>query len=217
MRNITQLKTVNLKLVIYNISRFYINAKQMKFTNSYGWEEVFKDILLARKDNNLVPTDKTTPEWINAGYNVARNNRGWAFAYTIKDNVMYIHDAENCRNLTTTSKNTEPFIIASDVSNQDEKQCFSMRYNIYACRNEDGYIYLYKNRQQLPNYRFNEIIKPFYKYKNGEIYAIGLYGDKKFKITLDGVAKALQEMRIRKIVHQVINEVLCRKGSLFAS
>ena len=92
-----------------------------------------------------------------------------------------------------------------------------MRYNIYACRNEEGYIYLYKNHQQLPNYRFNEILKPFYKYKNGEIYAIGLYGGKKLKITLDGVAKALQEIRIRRIVYQVINEVLCRKRSLFAS
>lgn len=204
-------------LIVNRIIQFYVNAKNNKYNHSYGWEEVFNDIRLAHQDVVLVSTDKTTPEWINARYNVARNKRGWAFAYTIEDDVMYIHDAENCRNLTTTSKNTEPFIIVADVSNTDEKQCISMRYNIYACRNEDGYIYLYKNRQQLPNYRFNDIIKPFYKYKNGEIYAIGLYGDKKFKITLDGVAKVLQEMRIRKIVHQVINEALSRKGSLFAS
>lgn len=205
----------NRPFISQRIADFYINAKTYKYNHTYDWDDVFNDIRLVHNDNKLVPTDKTTPNWLNAGYNVARNKRGWAFAYTIEDDVMYIHDAENCRNLTTTSKNTEPFIIVP--SNQNESQCFSMRYDIYACRNEDGYIYLYKNRQQLPNYRFNEILKPFYKYKNGEIYAIGLYGGKKFKITLDGVAKALQEIRIRRIVYQVINEVLCRKRSLFAS
>ena len=209
MRNITQIKTVNLNLVIYNISRFYINAKQMKFNNSYGWEEVVKDIQLARKYNKLVPTDKTTPNWIRAGFNVARNKRGWAFAYTIENDVMYIHDAENCRNLTATQKNTDPFITTPQ---QEEKQCWPMRYKIYACRLDDGFIYLYnKDGQKFPDYKFNEILKPFYRYKNGEIYAVGLYGGKKFKITLDGVAKLLQEMRLRTIIRQVIVETLHKR------
>jgi hypothetical protein len=69
----------------------------------------------------------------------------------------------------------------------------------------------------LPNYRFNEIIKPFYKYKNGEIYAIGLYGSKKYKITLDGVANALMEVIQKEIIHRIITETIYRKIKLLAS
>lgn len=65
-----------------------------------------------------LPTNKTTDKWLRTGYNVARNKRGWAFAYIIKDDVMYIYDTENCRNLTLDYKNTEPFVM----SNIDEPQ-----------------------------------------------------------------------------------------------
>ena len=141
---------------------------------------------------------------------------GWAFAYRIEQDTLYIYDAENCRNLTTEYRNTEPFVLAQGISTNN-KQCFSINYKVTACRKEDGYIYLFKDNQQLPGYRFNEIIKPFYKYKSGEIYAIGEYGGKKFKITLDGVVRTLNEMRLRRIVRQVLTEVFNRRIGFFTS
>ena len=61
------------------IAKFYLNAKTHKYNHSYSWEDVFKDIELAYQDRKLIPTNKTTPEWFNAGFNagfnVARNNR----------------------------------------------------------------------------------------------------------------------------------------------
>ena len=144
---------------------------------------MFRDIQLAHQDRILTPTNKTTDKWFGAEYNVARNKRGWAFAYIIKDDIMYIYDIENCRNLTLDYQNTEPFVM-SNIDEPQQRQNFSMGYKISACRLDDGYIYLYKNGRQVPDYRFNEILNVFRKHKNGEIYAVGLYGGKKFKITL---------------------------------
>ena len=84
IRNKTQVKT--------KISQFYYNAKLTKYPNSYGWEEVFKNIQLSFQDKNLIPTNKTKKDWLSVGYNVARNKRGWAFAYIIKEDTMYIYD-----------------------------------------------------------------------------------------------------------------------------
>ena len=64
---------------------------------------------------------------------------GWAFAYRIEQDTLYIYDAENCRNLTTEYRNTEPFVLAQGISTNN-KQCFSINYKVTACRKEDGYI-----------------------------------------------------------------------------
>lgn len=202
--------------IVTRIIQYYVKAKRLNHIYAYGWEDVFKDIELAYQDRNLFPTNKTIPEWFNEGFDVARNKRGWAFAYKIVEDILYIYDAENCRNLTMDYNNTTPFVLVSQIQNSD-KQCFSINYKVSACRKEDGYIYLFKDNQQLPGYRFNEIIKPFYKYKSGEIYAIGTYGGKKFKITLDGIVSALNEMKLRRFIKQVIAEVLNRRFELLVS
>lgn len=214
MKFITRVVIVDIKYTTNKISQFYFNAKRNKYNHTYGYEDVFKDIQLAYQDRQLYPSNKTIQKWIDNGFDVARNKRGWAFAYTIDNNVMLIHDVENCRNLTLNSDNTDTFVIQTKSISITNKQCVGIGYQVSACRLEDGYIYLYKNKQRLPNFRFNEIIKPFYRYKNGEIYAIGLYGDKKYKITLDGIAKALQEARIHNITKQIILEI---KRNLIAS
>jgi hypothetical protein len=214
MKNIIKIVFPNRENIAKRISNFYINAKNNKYQHTYSWESVFKDAYLAYQDKQLFPTNKTIQRWMDAGYNVARNKKGWAFAYKIEDDTMYIHDVENCKNLTITYQNTESFIIISNTTQSVNKQCYSIGYKVSACRMKDGYIYLYKNRQQLPNFRFNKIIKPFYRYKNGEIYAIGLYGDKKYKITLDGIAKALQEVRIHNITQQIIFEYINKRNLL---
>ena len=216
MKNITRILICNVNLVQYNIVRFYINASKLKYTNTYTFNNVIKDVESVYQDRNLFPTNKIIPEWFNAGFDVARNKRGWAFAYKIVEDTLYIYDAENCRNLTMDYNNTTPFVLVSQIQNSD-KQCFSINYKVSACRKEDGYIYLFKDNQRLPGYRFNEIIKPFYKYKSGEIYAIGSYGGKKFKITLDGIVSALNEMKLRRFIKQVIAEVLNRRFELLVS
>lgn len=199
MKHITK---IHINTQLYNkFDKFYFNAKLKKYKHSYGWDEVFRDIQLAHQDRILTPTNKTTDKWFGAEYNVARNKRGWAFAYIIKDDIMYIYDTENCRNLTLDYKNTEPFVM-SNIDEPQQRQNFSMGYKISACRLDDGYIYLYKNGRQVPDYRFNEILNVFRKHKNGEIYAVGLYGGKKFKITLDGIASALFETKIQKLISE---------------
>jgi hypothetical protein len=54
---------------------------------------------------------------------------------------MYIYDVENCRNLTITYPNTDPFIIISNTTQSVNKQCYSIGYKVSACRLKDGYIY----------------------------------------------------------------------------
>lgn len=205
MKHITN---IEIRTNLYDIiSQFYFNAKIKKYKHSYGWDEVLKDIQLSSQDKNLISTNKTTNEWLSNGYNVARNRRGWAFAYAIKDDTMYIYDAENCRNLTVDYQNTAPFTMTYS-KNVQQSEWFPIGYKIIAHQAEDGYVYLYKNGQQLPNYRFNKIESNFRQHKNGEIYAIGLYGDKKFKITLDGIAHSLQESKLQKIIAETISKVL---------
>ena len=207
MKNITSIKFINSSIISQRISDFYIKAKQFNYSNSYGWDEILKDIKLAYQDKHLTPTNKTTDKWLETGCNVARNKRGWAFTYIIKGDTIYIYDAENCKNLTLDYQNTEPFVM-SNIYNPQQRQNFPMGYKISACRLNDGYIYLYKNGRQVPDYRFNEILKIFRKHKNGEVYAVGLYGDKKFKITLDCIAKSLQEARLHKIIRDSVKKIL---------
>lgn len=205
MKHITN---IHINTQLYDkITKFYFNAKLKKYKHSYGWEEVFKDIQLSSQDKNLIPTNKTKQDWLSIGYNVARNKRGWAFAYTVKEDIMYIYDAENCRNLTVDYQNTALFTMTG-LKKVQQNEWIPIGYRITAHQAEDGYVYLYKNGNQLPNYRFNKIIKPFYKYKNGEIYAIGLYGGKQFKITLDGIARALAESKITNIVKETVRKIL---------
>lgn len=208
MKPITNINIYVINQLYAKISRFYFNAKLEKYKYSYGWDEVLKDIQLSLHDMSLMPTNKTTNEWLNNGYNVARNKRGWAFAYIIKDDTMFIYDAENCRNLTVDYQNTSPFIISTANKQLQNKENIAMGYKISACRLDDGYIYLFKNGKRIPNYRFNEIINIFRKHKGGEVYAIGLYGNKKFKITLDGIARALIESQISKIVDGLVKNIL---------
>ena len=36
------------------IAQFYIDAKEKKFDNSYGWDEVYRDIELAHNDTKFL-------------------------------------------------------------------------------------------------------------------------------------------------------------------
>ncbi|MBR2369709.1 MAG: hypothetical protein IKA83_06095, partial [Paludibacteraceae bacterium] len=112
MRNIISIIFVNRRKITQKISNFYIKAKQFRYPNSYDWEEVLNDIQLSAQDKNLIPTNKTTNLWLSNGYDVARNKRGWAFAYVIENDTMYIYDTENCRNLTINYQNTNIFTIS---------------------------------------------------------------------------------------------------------
>ena len=167
------------------IAEFYINAKRLKYGSAYSWDKVIKDIELAQSDTNFTPCGASKQEWIDAGYNVVRNARNWAFAYQMQNEIMYIYDVENCKYLDVPIKsqnNLNTYNQLSSVKSAQQPRGFAMGYGFSAYRADNGFIYLYKNRQRIQDYWFNEIEKNFCKYKNGEIYAIGVYGDKRFKI-----------------------------------
>lgn len=188
------------------IAQFYIDAKEEKFDNSYGWDEVFRDIELAHNDTNFSICGYSKKEWINAGYNVVRNNRNWAFAYKMDDNGnMVIFDAENCKNLPLKINQANNLSIQdnlSSVRNKQDKPYQSMGYGWWAIRHNDGYIYIHhKSGDIMPNVRFNEILRQFRQRKDDpNIYAVGQYGGKNFKLYLNGQHVMLENRRLRKNV-----------------
>lgn len=78
MKFITRVVIVDIKYTTNKISQFYFNAKRNKYNHTYGYEDVFKDIQLAYQDRQLYPSNKTIQKWIDNGFDVARNKRGWA-------------------------------------------------------------------------------------------------------------------------------------------
>ena len=187
------------------IAQFYIDAKFEKYDNSYGWDEVFKDIDLAQRDTNFTPYNSSRQDWINAGYKVVVNQRGWVFAYLIEDDDMYIYDAENYRNLDTHIKDIRDLNLYRQLSTAQTKQIkpySSLGYGWWAIRHDDGYIYIHhKNGDIMPNVRFNEILRQFRQRKDDpNIYAVVQYGGKNFKLYLNGHHVMLENRRLRKNV-----------------
>ena len=195
------IKISNPRTIINRITEFYNNAKILKYANSYGWDEVRKDILMARSDTIFSPCGFSTPEWINAGYKVVRNSRNWAFAYKMdNDGNMVIYDAENCKNLTVKINQSNNLSIQNNLSSVrkcNKKPYQSIGYGWWAIRHDDGFIYIHhKSGNIMPNVRFNEILRQFRKRKDDRnIYAVGEYGGKSFKVYLNGKYVMLENRR----------------------
>ena len=187
-----KIKINNSRIIINRITNFYSNAKTKKYNNSYGWDEVRKDIDLARSDTNFTPYNTSKQEWVNNGYKVVINKRGWVFAYlSDKNGDMVIYDVENYRNLDIPINDTGNLNLYQQLSSLKTKQpkpYFSLGFGWWAVRHKDGFIYIQnRNGTKMPNIRFSEIIKPFRKRKDDtNTYAIGQYGDKNFKFYLNG-------------------------------
>lgn len=196
---------VNPTYVLSRIVEFYTNAKNEKYDNSYGWDEVFNDIDLAQSDTNFTPYNSSRQDWINAGYKVVINQRGWVFAYLMKGNDMCIYDAENYRNLDTHIEDIRDLNLYKQLSTAKTKQVkpySSLGYGWWAIRHDDGYIYIHhKNGNIMPNVRFNEIVRQFRQRKDDPyIYAVGQYGGKNFKLYLNGQHVMLENRRLRNNV-----------------
>lgn len=179
------MRIVTTQKVSDRILQYYMNALSKAHKHDYGLDRALDDIKLAQSDTNFTPCNASKQEWINAGYKVVRNTQGWAFAYQMQNGIMYIYDVENCKYLDVPIKsqnNLNTYNQLSSVRPVQQPRGFAMGYGFSAYRADDGYIYLYKNHQRIQDYWFNEIEKNFYEYKNGEIYAIGIYGEKRFKI-----------------------------------
>ena len=204
------------------IAQFYIDAKEKKFGNSYGWDEVYRDIELAHNDTKFLLCSYSKKEWINAGYSVVRNSRNWAFAYKIDENGnMLIFAADNCKNLTIKINQTNNLSIQDNLSSvrkSKDKPYQFMGYGWWAIRKQDGYIYIQnKNGQSMPNIRFNEIVKQFRQRKDdANIYAIGQYGGKNYKVYLNGKYVLIENKKHRKSIirltesqlQKIINETI---------
>lgn len=196
------------------IAQFYIRAKFLKYKHSYGWDEVLRDIDLAANNTDFRPHGASKQDWINHGYRVVINGRGWAFAYLMDENGdMVIYDVDNYRNLNVRINPTAVGgILGFSGGNKSNNLYFSIGYGWWAIRGNDGYLYIrHKNGQTMPNIRFNEIIKPFRKRKDdSNIYAIGQYGGKNFKVYLNGKYMTLEARRIKKKVLR-LNESQLKK------
>ncbi|GHT32947.1 hypothetical protein FACS189434_05940 [Bacteroidia bacterium] len=92
--------------VIRKITSFYDNVNK-KYPHTYSYEDVDRDVLRVYNEALKVATNelwrkndmKSVRGWDN--YNVEYSNKtGWYFAYKIKNNVIYIEDAENHRNMS---------------------------------------------------------------------------------------------------------------------
>ena len=220
-KHITKIVFDNLEFIQQRIIQFYVNAKTKKYQHSYGWDEVEKDIDLALSDMDLRPCRATNEQWRRLGYYTAVNKRGWKFAYTIEDDidendkkiglVLVIHDAANYRNLDKLYDQADDFELVNRPANPQTH--WNMGYGIHAYRMPDGYIHLFKNRKEIPNCRFNEVIDNFRRRENGEVYAIVDYGGGRCKITLSGVCTQIFESLIRRITRRVISELRRRFGS----
>ena len=205
-----------MKIIIYDIiritnriSEFYVNAKRVKYKHNYGWDEVLKDIDLARTDTNFTPYNSSKQDWIIAGYKVVVNKRGWAFAYLIDNSGdMVIYDVENYRNLDIpirASSDLGLYQQLSSVKSVQPKAYSPIGFGWWAVQHDDGYIYIHDRKGNImPNIRFNEIVKVFRKRRDdANVYAVGQYGGKNFKLYLNGKHVMLENRNnIRLKEHQ---------------
>ena len=194
MRNITQIIFTNRQLASKKIADFYINAKKYKYRETYGWDDVERDFNLAFQDMQLIPSSKTIVEWLNNGFNVARNKRGWAFAYTIEDNVIYVHDVINCKYLTLDYQNTAQFTTYTQNKIQQYKVIGDAGYGYKIAQStvDNKSSIITPQGKCLTKFVFDQIIG-FHHSSNdyNTIYAVGFQGNRVFAIYQDGNIQVL--------------------------
>ena len=212
--------TVNPTFIISRIIEFYTNAKEKAHQHSYGWDEVFNDIDLAQSDTNFKPYNSSKRDWIMAGYNVVINERGWAFAYRMDNSVnledsevMMIYDVDNYRNLDVhieSTKNLSLYQNLSSVKPARQKKYTPIGYGWWAIRQNDGYLYIkHKKGNIMQGVRFNQILRPFRKRRDdANIYAVGQYGEKKFKLYLNGKHIMLENRRIIRMSESQFMDII---------
>jgi hypothetical protein len=92
--------------VHYRIRQFYYNV-MLKYPNTYFPDDVSRDVGRIHKELLKVATNelwhkndmKSIRGWEH--YNVDYSNKtGWYFAFRIENNIIYIEDAENHRNMS---------------------------------------------------------------------------------------------------------------------
>lgn len=185
-----------------------------KYGSAYGWEEVLNDIDLAQSDTNFTPYNSSKRNWIRAGYNVVINKRGWAFAYLMDNSGdMVIYDVDNYRNLDIHIKGTKNLSLYQNLSSvkpTQPKQYTPIGYGWWVIRQSDGYLYIkHKNESIMNGVRFNQIIKPFRKRRDdANVYAVGQYGDNKFKLYLNGKHILLENRRIIRLSESQFMEII---------
>ena len=119
------------------------------------------------------------------------------------DNVvdMMIYDVDNYRNLDIhieSPKDLGLYQNLSSVRQVQQKQYTSIGYGWWAVRQSDGYLYIkHKTGTIMQGVKFNQIIKPFRKRRDdANVYAVGQYGDKNFKLYLNGKHIMLESRKI---------------------
>lgn len=205
---------INPTFIISRIIEFYVNAKCLKHGGGYGWDEVFNDIYLAQSDTNFTPYNSSKQDWVRARYSVVINKRGWAFAYRM-DNAgdMMIYDVDNYRNLNIHIESTKDLGLYQNLSSiklAQQKQYTPLGYGWWATRHEDGYIYLHDRKGNvMPNIRFNEIVSKFRKRKDdANVYAVGQYGGKNFKLYPNGRCVMMENRNILRLTEYQFKSLL---------
>ena len=205
MRHIPNIIIRNKNTIKQRILRFYTNAKKFNYPHSYGWDEVKQDAKNALEDKDLTYGNSTKQEWLDNGYDVVTNKRGWAFAFKMEDkDTMVVYDVDNCDNLPLLYQNrNQVYHKPNNVIN--------MTHGIFAKRESDGLFHLYtKNGRAIRDAVYEDIVQKFNSDKNGS-YAITVKDGKQCKVMLFDLLCKLVEQKIKRIVKQVINELFKRE------
>lgn len=106
MRKIINIIFANPLVIQQRIADYYLNAHTYKYQHAYDKDDIKRDFWLAYNDMNLIYGNSTKQEWLDNGYDVATNKRGWAFAFKTegKDTII-IYDVDNCDNLPLLYQN----------------------------------------------------------------------------------------------------------------
>ena len=162
------------------IQQFYDNA-MLKYPNTYFSDNADKDIDKVRGELYKVGTQLLNKKnhgitkWNNYQVDFSQNT-GWYFAYTVKNNAVFVYDAENYRNM---SNNAHPFQNQNNANNTQQnnqqkqiqyqpvsnKECFGMTM---VKSNNGLFNFINKNKQFFLK-QWYKSAKDFAKYNNGVV------------------------------------------------
>jgi len=178
--------------VYTRIIGFYYNSMS-KYEHTYFPDEADRDIdkvadeLYKVGTNEMLATTSALSKW--KGYDVCRSkDTGWYYAYKIQNNVVYVYDAENYRNMSDNAN-----INQTQQANQQQKQIQYQPvsnqyfYGLMMVKSSNGlFNFVNKNNQIFhPNQWFNQAYD-FKKENNGAICARVEYNKQWYLLALDG-------------------------------
>lgn len=186
--------------VIAKIASFYINAKTYKYQHAYGWDDALNDICKAESNIDFSLADATTKDWQNKKYIPIRNEFGWCFG-CIKgkegnNEVYFIKDAENCKNLDIPLNQWKHNNSTNNISKKDfkilrTKPLFGYRFVLH---NKTKEYNLVDKDDKLVTQWFTKIYRPFKEpYGPNKVIAYVNIKNYAYALMIDGQVHSLDK------------------------